>query len=323
MSEFKVEVVEVGAVEKHPNADALEIVRVFDYPVCCRLGDFKTGDRAVYLPIDSVVPSDDPRWTFLGGHRRIKAKRLRGVFSMGLLTACDDPSWPVGTDVREHMRIEKYEPAIDSGKTTSGPQEPDPGYMPKYTDLEGMRRHVGALDDGEEVVLTEKIHGANARYVFTEGRLWVASRTTYKAESDACTWWSAARRYQLAEKLALLPDVAIYGEVYGSVQDLKYGTDPGEVRLILFDAMDIKTREYLDYDAFIDVAARLGLQAAPSLYRGPWSDSLRTMANGKSTIAEHMREGFVVRPTRERRSDRLGRVILKLVGEDYLLRKSA
>ncbi len=322
MTEFRVEVVEIASVEKHPNADALEIVRVYDYPVCCRLGEFKPGDRAVYLPIDSVVPLLDERWAFLAGHRRIKAKRLRGVFSMGLLTQCDDASWPVGLDVREHYRIQKYEPAPHSSCSTRGPCEPDPGHMPMYTDLEGMRRHVGALVAGEEVVLTEKLHGANARFVWTDGRLWVGSRTTYKAESDECIWWTAARRYELAEKLARMPGIAIYGEVYGPVQDLKYGS-PSEVRLALFDALDISDRRYLDYDAFVEVAARLELPVVPVLYRGPWSDDLRAMANGKSTIAEHMREGFVVRPARERRDDRLGRVILKLVGEDYLLRRSA
>ncbi len=327
MSEFKVEVVEVGEIIQHPNADSLEIVSVFDYPVCCRIGDFKQGDKAVYLPIDSIVPSDDPRWEFLGGHRRIKAKRLRGVFSMGLLTKCDDPEWPVGTDVREHLRIEKYEPAVacDNGRVYSGPREPDPGHMPKYTDLEGMRRHAGVLIEGEEVVLTEKIHGANARYVFTEERLWVASHNNYRAEAESCSWWNAARQYNLAEKLAKLPDIAIYGEIYGSVQDLKYGTTAGEVRLVLFDAMDIKTRRYLDYDAFLDVAARLDLPVVPTLYRGPWSESLRALSNGTSTMldSKHMREGFVVRPVQERHNIRCGRVILKLVGEDYLLRKTA
>ena len=43
--------------------------------------------------------------------------------------------------------------------------------------------------------------------------------------------------------------------------------------------------------------------------------------SGKSTLADHMREGVVIRPTEERYVDRLGRLILKLVSEEYLLRK--
>ena len=37
--------------------------------------------------------------------------------------------------------------------------------------------------------------------------------------------------------------------------------------------------------------------------------------------ADHVREGFVVKPTAECFDDRIGRVILKMVGEGYLLRK--
>lgn len=83
MSEFQVRVVQVGAIEKHPNADALSMTVVDGYPVLLRTGDFREGDRAVYVPIDAVVPADDHRWVFLGEHRRVRAKRLRGIFSIG------------------------------------------------------------------------------------------------------------------------------------------------------------------------------------------------------------------------------------------------
>jgi RNA ligase (TIGR02306 family) len=326
VSEFKVEVVRVGLVTEHPNADALEIVHVFDYPVCTRLGDYREGDLAVYVPIDAIVPGDDPRWHFLAGHLRIRAKRLRGVFSMGLLTTAD-PSWVEGQDVREALRIEKWEPPTEFERRghKSGPSMPDPGHMPKYTDLEGVRRQSRLMQYGEEVVLTEKIHGANARYVFADGQLWCASRTQYKIDFPTDQWWQVARRYDLATKLASMPGIAIYGEVYGAVQDLRYGADPGEVRLILFDAWNTATARWLNYDDFGGVVNVLGLPTVPVVYRGPWSDELRSLANGPSTMpgAPHMREGFVVRPVRERWDPHVGRVILKLVGEDYLLRKAA
>lgn len=39
--------------------------------------------------------------------------------------------------------------------------------------------------------------------------------------------------------------------------------------------------------------------------------------------ADHVREGCVVRPAAERRDDRAGRVVLKLIGRDYLTRKES
>src|SRR5690349_13886397 len=91
--ELRVEVVRVEEVTKHDNADSLDIVKVFDYPVVARRGDFQPGDLAVYVPIDAVVPFTED-WAWLHGgfskHCRVQAKRLRGVFSMGLLVKTSD-----------------------------------------------------------------------------------------------------------------------------------------------------------------------------------------------------------------------------------------
>ena len=319
MSEFHVEVVEMRSIEPHPNADALEITRVRgEYPVCIRKGEFKPGDRAVYLPVDSIVRTDGP-FAFLGPAptARIKAKRLRGVFSMGLLIPAD-PAWPIGANVQSELGVEKYEP--EQHLTTSGEDEADPGFLPVYTDIEGFRRHPNVLREGELVVITEKIHGANGRWLHRDGRLWVGSHKRIKRKDETNLWWRAAKQYSLAERLEPYSGIAIYGEVFGQVQDLKYGAAQGEIKLALFDAMDTRTREYLNADAFFRLAERLCLPTVPVLYRGPWSRSLLELAEGKSAIAGHVREGFVVRPVEER-FEHMGRVILKMVGEGDLTRK--
>lgn len=319
MTEFRVEVVTVGAIEKHPNADSLSITSVNGYPCILRTGDFEAGQTAVYVPIDSVVPAE-PRWEFLGDHRRIKAKRLRGVFSMGLLTAADS-AWIVGQNVQAELKIEKYEPPIER-ISTGGNAERDPGCMPFYTDIEGLRRWPLAIEPDEEVVLTEKVHGANFRACWFEDRLWVGSRGQMKVEEETSIWWRVAKAHGLADVLRARPDLIVYGEVYGAVQDLRYGTSPGEVKLALFDVFDRGLGRYADYDSAR--ASMADLPWVPVLYRGPWSGVDRqALSNGKSTIADHCREGFVVRPVLERWDMKLGRVVLKMVGEDYLLRKGA
>jgi hypothetical protein len=85
--------------------------------------------------------------------------------------------------------------------------------------------------------------------------------------------------------------------------------------------MDTTTRRYLDYDEFVALLQRLGLPQVPVLYRGPWSKELWKHADGESTLAKHIREGFVVRPMKERFEATLGgRLILKLHGEAFLLK---
>ncbi len=319
MSEFHVNVVRVGAIARHPQADNLSIASVYGYPVVIRTGEFAEGDLAVYVPVDGIVPATDPRWSFLGERTRIRAKKLRGIFSMGLLSKIE-PGMSEGDDVREALGITKYDPPEPD--TGSG-DESDPGLLPTYTDIEGLRRWPGSLREGEEVVLTEKLHGENARFLWTEGRLWVGSRTRLKQESAGSSWWRAAQTYRLAERLAEVPGIAIYGEVHGYTGGFPYGVDKGKVGLRLFDALDTSTRTYLDYDDFAALAAKLEIPTVPLLYRGPWHEGLRALAEGVSTLDGHVREGFVVRPTRERQSLELGRVVLKLIGEGFLLRKGA
>jgi RNA ligase (TIGR02306 family) len=272
--------------------------------------------------VDAIVPAGDPRWAFLQGRNRIKARKLRGVFSMGLLAAAD-PSWSEGQDVREVLRVTKYEPP--EPLVMGGENEKNPGFLPNYTDIDGLRRWPGVLIDGEEVVITEKIHGTNGKFLFHEGRLWVGSHRNVKKENAEVLWWKAAGKFALREKLARLPGTAFYGEVFGPVQDLRYGAGRNDIFLLLFDAFDLSAGRYLDYDDFLAAARTVEISTVPLLHRGPWKDDLKALAEGNSLVpgANHVREGIVIRPVRERFDERIGRVILKLHGEGYLLRKDA
>lgn len=320
MSEFHVEVVRIGPITKHPNADTLSITNIHGgYPIILRTGEYVEGDLAVYVPVDSVVPEGDPRWSFLGEHTRIRAKRLRGVFSMGLLTKAD-PSWVLGQDVHEELRIVKWEaPVIEEGSA----DEADPGTLPVYTDIEGLRRYRDVLVEGEEVVLTEKIHGENFRAMHDGDRLWVGSRTRIKKpDPKGSNWWKAAHSADLENVLRAFPGVVLYGEACGYTGGFPYGQAGRAPGLRAFDAMDSRSRRYFDYDDFCALAAGLHLAVAPPLYRGPWSWDLVKHADGKSTVdPSHVREGFVVRPVKERVDERLGRVILKMHGEAFLTLK--
>jgi RNA ligase (TIGR02306 family) len=316
-SERVVSVVRIGPIERHPNADRLSITRVHGgYPVILRTGEFSEGDLAVYVPVDSMVPEGDPRWAFLKGDRRIRAKKMRGVFSMGLLTAIE-PGFQLGQDVGAQLGITHYEPTLDN----PAEDEPDPGLFPTYTDIEPLRRWADILHPDEDVVMTEKVHGTNGRFVFSDGRLWCGSRTRWKRRSPSSPWWSAAEHAGMEHKLARRPSVVVYGEVYGRVQELRYG-QPDHVRFAAFDAFDLQTGRFLDYPDFVALMDELELPMVPVLYEGPWKEAPEGLAEGPTVIGGgvHVREGFVVRPQHERFDDRVGRVILKLHGEGYLTR---
>jgi hypothetical protein len=394
MTEFRTEVVRIGEVKKLPNSDTLSITSANGYPVIVKTGDFTEGDLAVYVPVDALVPVAAEEFSFLDDgkgktHARIRARKLRGTFSMGLLVKPRRFSWAEGDNVQAELKIEKFLPPAEQEPGEKNPAHAmtrkskpnelrrsenlkirlamvfstialffaffafkDGMYLasaielmatvsfvsatvfdirrqrkinfkpnvPVY-DIEGLRRYSNIFKDGELVSITEKIHGCNGRFVHTGHKFYVGSRTMFRGR-DGNVWDQVANKYGLEERLKAYPNLVLFGEVYGKVQDLNYG-EKDSVRFVAFDLMDLKTRKYLDVDDFRMTCARLGLPTVPELYRGPWNPELAKLAEGSTTMpgASHVREGIVCRPLIERTSHGLGRTILKLAGEGYHLRK--
>ena len=313
----RVEIVRIK-LEPHPNADKLEIARIFSFTCCVGKGQFEDGQLAAYVQPDSVVDSTRPEFEFLKGHERIRVRRLRGILSLGLVMACPE-GMIEGDDAAEFYGVTHYEPGMV--QSVSDEMEPPPVgvYVPKY-DVESMYRFRSLFLDGEEVVATEKIHGANARFMFHDGRMWAGSCGEWKKPNPGNMWWRVVDLYPWIEQVCrAFPGDVIYGEVFGNVQSLKYGATGTEV---FFRAFDIfRNGEYLNY---LDFECILGVdQRVPVLYRGRFDfDLLVTLSDGQSTLADHMREGIVVRPIIERRDDHVGRIQFKLVSNDYLAKAS-
>jgi RNA ligase (TIGR02306 family) len=247
---------------------------------------------------------------------------------MGILTT-PPPDAVEGDDVAALLGITRWEPGDPSWQKhgVMGTNEPGPdGWtFVKYTDIEPLRRHWSKLQPGEEVVCTEKVHGMNGRWCHDGTRLWVGSHERIKRPDGGDAWSSAAARRGLAEALARFPMMILFGEVYGrGAQDLTYGSE--ELDIVVFDTYDVKRHRYLDHDHVVKLASELGLRSVPVLYRGPWQPELMTsLCEGPTVLgnAAHVREGFVVKPVVERHDDRLGRVILKMIGEGYHMRSES
>lgn len=314
-STHRVEVVPV-VLEPHPNADSLSIVRVYGYTVVVRTEDWRGVDKGAYIVPDSVVP-DTELFKFLGENRRIRVKRLRGVLSQGLLIPAPSDS-RLGDDVADQLGVTRYEP---TDKFTSGQQaSPPPGYFPVY-DLESWHRYGHLFNDGEEVIVTEKIHGTSARYVFVEDQFHVGSHRTWKQQDPDCLWWKIADRNTWIEKFCRnFPGYCLYGEIYGSVQDLKYGALKGEVWFRAFDILD-RAGEWLQSTAVRFLLNIPKESYVPQVFCGPYSRELvEKLSVGKSTIADNLREGVVIEPWKPRADPEIGRLKLKLVSNEYLER---
>ena len=337
MSHFAAEVIELPELESHPNADSLSLFRLekpYKVTVVGRTEDWKGIKKAVYIPIDSICPNT-PEFDFLGERKRVKAIKLRGVLSMGMLFPAKD-EWEIGRDVTQELGIVKYDDTIDNSDKNKDLQvSRAPRGEVKYTDIESLRKYSGKLKIGEEVVISEKIHGANARYVFQDNQLFAGSHRQWLKEGNN-HWWNAAFSFKagLPEILPKYPDMIFFGEVYGYVQDLHYGFLKGGIGIRFFDIYDIPNSRYLDYSEFKGIMDKESLQMVPILFHGPWSgfeksahwaegQTLAGASHGKMIKPDSslVREGFVVKPAKERFDEQIGRVILKLHGEGYISRK--
>lgn len=179
----------------HPNADSLEfaVLEGIDYQVIVRKDDYKSGDLVVYIEPDSIVP-DRPQYEFLND-KRIRAVRLRGEYSMGLLVRASvdemleilDAKTPIGGDVSEIMGVKHYQPKSSGGKITK------PVFRAPFEDfgkfgVANIRRDGRIIEEGTQVIAREKLHGQNARLTFHEGQLYIGTRNVWATEPGHPTW---------------------------------------------------------------------------------------------------------------------------------------
>lgn len=330
MSTHAIEIIQIGAIEPHPDSsvERMEITHVWGWQCCVSKGQFKPGDKAIYIPPDYNVPTSHPSFLFLckegKTQERICVRRFRGALSQGLLISVppEMANLPVGTDVIDLLGIERYEPPISTGGMFVG--APSDLYAPKF-DVENMQRHMEVFTPGEEVIATEKIHGANARYSFAQNKdgHWVqfcGTRINWLAEDDENIWWMALRQNpSIGEWCHAHAGMILYGEVFGKVRHFKYGAKQNQIFFAAFAVLH--QNNYLDYDVARPVVEAAGVSWVPLLYRGPYSpEKAFELAEGNSTWpgANHIREGVCIHPVKERCDPNIGRVILKVVSNEHL-----
>lgn len=328
MSSLIVPVTTIEALKPHNNADNLELAQVLGWQLVVRKGEYQVGDRIVYFPIDTLLPlelSERLNVTKYLSKQRIRCAKLRGEPSFGLAIR-PDGDWPVGENVAEFYNAQKYLPPV---RVTAGDAEVDHPLFIAYTEIENMRNFPEIFESGESVLLSEKVHGTNARVGCIEGELMAGSMGLRRKRPDedrfaSNTYWfplSLEPVRTLLEELGREHrQVILFGEVYGSkIQSFHYGLR-GSIGFRAFDLL--LDGHYMDWPDFLALCARYGVETVPVLATIPFDlVEVKRASEGKTQLMEqdaHIREGVVVRPIHERHDPRVGRVILKYVSDSYL-----
>lgn len=371
-STHKCEVVPVK-LELHENADSLSIVHIWGFQCVVRTEDWQGITRAAYCQPDTLVDVSRPEFSFLaadakydqdsntgvgGTYARVKARKLRGVLSFGLLIPAPADA-VIGEDWAERLSVAHWEPKPKSegGNAKTGSNEEaaaPPTYFVNY-DVDSLRRYHNVIADGEPSYVTEKLHGENSRYVWADGVLHCGSHTRWKRayatkpnvdlivermiekgspqsaidnivarfdrwEPELNKWHRLAQENpSIAAFCEANPGYVLYGELYGSVQNLRYGAKPGEIKFAAFDILR-PDGTWLSATEFINQCKTYAVPTVPVIcldFPYNYTRLCEIAEEDSKACPGQLMEGVVVKPMIERWDKRMGRVMGKVVSQRY------
>lgn len=303
-------------------ADAIECAVVGGWTVVVKKGEFVPGELAVYLEIDSWVPTElapflskgtEPREYNGVKGERLRTVKLRGQVSQGLLirpSVVDNAAFAVGgiefppiegLDISERLGIEKYEapvPAQLAGQVRGN----FPGFVSK-TDQERIQNLTKELEQWQDNPqftweVTEKLDGSSMTVYVRDEDEGVCSRNLDLKLDENNSFWKVAIRENLIEKIrATGRNLALQGELIGEgIQKNPYGIKGQD--FFVFDIYDIDLGDYMtpfERRVFCDTHKIKHVPViAKEMVIGEFVQGLLTMAEGKSMLNPNAeREGIV------------------------------
>lgn len=194
----------------------------------------------------------------------------------------------------------------------------------KYMKMQRFINNPDMFKEGEEVLVTEKVHGSNVRFLTDlDGKFYAGTRSTVLGDVNCQTNWQTKFQFLLAkypmEKLTgAFPNITLYCELFGpGIQGAAFTYNRKEPELMLFDAYDATNNRWLPAENLIAIANMGGLWLAPGVYAGPWDkDLILSLAEDPSFFGDNqLREGVVIRSRPEttyiNQKGEVGRKIVK------------
>jgi len=271
---------------------------------------------------------------------RVRTVKLRGVYSECLIIPTKyipgyGDMYKEGDDMMEKFGIFKYEPPavqvqLASGRKIKYHQNPNFGVYYKFPNIKNVK---GIFTEEDEVQITRKLHGTNARYgIVKKTKLsfwdkvkkffgfadeWIEYEYVYGSHNvekgsdsqgfyDTDVWRTIADKYFIQDRLwsyvktygpeIIGNGVILYGEIYGPGIQKNYDYGLKEIEFAGFDI--VENGKYLNtYLAGYMIEDMLNLPHAPELYNGLWSQEIQdryTFNNNiEGTKVPH--EGIVIK----------------------------
>lgn len=164
--------------------------------------------------------------------------------------------------------------------------------MKKYTDIIrlGHKTTVGVLNEGDNIVIQEKLDGANASFKLHEGVILAFSRNTQlSSENNLRGFYEWT---QTLDPAKLLDGVIYYGE-WLVKHKLDYGSNMNQ--FYLFDIYNEFIGEYVNFSMVKDESHRLSLNLIPLFYEGNYQSFEHLQSFVGQSVLGAEGEGVVVK----------------------------
>ncbi len=322
-------------------ADLIELVEVQGWNVVVTKGDYKVGDLCVYIPIDTqinpTIKGFERFATKSGGLVRVNTKKIRGVYSQGLVMGYIDFDqsaklelvrfWNVeniGADVSEYIGVTKFSkdiPEVNSSLTT----RPFPSHIIDKTDEDNLRSKKECLKEliGKPIYITKKMDGSSMSIIKrSDSEVLVCSRNLIVELSHPMYQFYKSKLAAIIEQMEL-SNIAIQGEYCGpKVNGNKLNLKTFEY--YIFNVKDLTTNQYYSLDQLEQFVSTYGLQMVPLLdkFVCPESMGIQEFQDMRNKVTycsgSKQGEGIVIRPQIPCYSEVLGKNLsCKVINQEY------
>ena len=316
-------VARVIEIKEIPGADNIEQGVIGGWNCIVKKGDYKVGDLVAIATTDAVIPqglSDAMNVTsYLRKGGRVRTVKLRGTYSECLVIA--NQFLPVGynpegKDLMESLSIFKYEPPARQVQLAGGRKikyKDNPNFT-VYHKFPNIKNVTGMFSERDNVQITRKIHGTNARYgIVKKHKLsfwdkckkflrltdkWIEYEYVYGSHNvekgsdtqgfyDTDVWRTVADKYDIKNKLwhfaksvdlstfeEVGSGIVLYGEIYGPGIQKNYDYGLKELEFAGFD-ITLNGKYQNTIRTRHIITAALSLPHVPELLVASWSQEMQ------------------------------------------------
>lgn len=354
----------INEIKSIEGADNIDLAVVGGWNCIVPKNGHQVGDFVIVATTDAVIPEDLAEKMNVTGYlrkgSRVRTVKLRGVYSECLLIPMKYNKQPLGKqyfegkDLMYVMGIFKYEPPVKQIQLASGRKiryKNNP-YFHVYYKFPNLKNVKGMFTEEDNVQITRKIHGTNARYgIVKKNKLsfmdkmkkffrltdkWIEFEFIYGSHnvekgSDSQgfysedVWKNVGEKYKIKEKLwdfikrmdsqiDVGSGIVLYGEIYGAGIQKNYDYGLKELEFAGFDITIDNKYEGTIYTKW--VMEQMFLPHVPVLHMGRWSQEIQdkfTFDNFiEGTKVPH--EGIVIKHVSGERNK-----IAKVINPAYLI----